>query len=169
MKPIYGHGVFFVSLDGVFIQNIFFEYVDVRKEFYKAIELNHLKEEEVADIKERMQKFLDEEIVKVNGKVVRPKVVAVDVGFRTSPRRPYINFVIVFKGDFIKGINVYENIYEPEVSEYDYTVLWIFHEGIQVIEADFNMPYEKLSDNIILLKVKKGVRTSGYERISFSV
>ncbi|PUA32759.1 MAG: hypothetical protein B7O98_04720 [Zestosphaera tikiterensis] len=169
MKPIYGHGVFFVSLDGVFIQNIFFEYVDVRKEFYETIRVDSLREEEVSNIKERMQAFLDEEIVKINGKVVKPKVMAVDVGFRTSPKRPYINFIIVFKGDFIKGLNVYENIYEPEVSEYDYTVLWIFHSGIQVVDADFGMPYERLGNNVMLLKVKKGVKTSGYERISFFV
>lgn len=94
---------------------------------------------------------------------------AVDVGFRTSPKRPYINFIVVFKGDFIKGLNVYENIYEPEVSEYDYTVLWIFHSGIQVVDVDFGMPYERLGNNVMLLKVKKGVKTSGYERISFFV
>lgn len=74
MKPIYGHGVFFVSLDGVFTQNIFFEYVDVRKEFYETIRVDSLREEEVSNIKERMQAFLDEEIVKINGKVVKPKM-----------------------------------------------------------------------------------------------
>jgi hypothetical protein len=117
-----------------------------------------------------MQSFLDEEIVRINGKRVFPKVVDVDIGFRGSEDRPYITFYIMFRGDLRRGVNVYEDTYEPEVSEYDYTVTWVFTGGLTVLRAYLGVNYDILADGkLLIFSVPKGFTTPGYEKIEFKL
>lgn len=117
-----------------------------------------------------MQRFLDQERVLINGKQTYPKVVAVDVGFKGDPSRPYIRFFILFLGELRKGLNIYEDYYEPEVAEYDYDVYWIYPLRARVVKAELGVPYRLLHDGRVLsFSVSKGTRVGGYERVEFEL
>lgn len=165
MKPIYAYGYFVVSPTGDFHQIMIYEYVDTEEEFARA--LKSRAKEEIETMKNNMQLFLDEEVVKVNGAVTKPRVVLVNVGFRGSLKRPFIEFLIHFKGDLVEGYNTYENLYEPEVTTYDYGVLWIFPQNSEVVEADVGVEYEIKPRNVLRFSVKKGFKIPGYEKIVF--
>lgn len=165
MKPIYAYGYFVVSPTGDFHQIMIYEYVDTKEEFARA--LKNRPKEEIETMKNNMQSFLDEEIVKVNGAVTKPRVVLVNTGFRGSFKRPFIELLIHFRGDLIEGRNTYENLYEPEVTTYDYSVLWIFPQNSEVVEADVGVEYEIKPRNVLRFSVKKGFKIPGYEKIVF--
>lgn len=165
MKPLYAYGYFIALTTGDFHQIIIYEYVDPEREFAQA--LKSRRREELESMKNNMQSYLDEEVVKINGVVVKPKVVSVNAGFRGSLKRPFIEFLIHFRGDLIGGDNKYENIYEPEVATYDYSVVWVFPPNFKVVEADVGAEYEVSPENVLRFFVKKGFKTPGYEKIIF--
>lgn len=165
MKPIYAYGYFVVSPTGDFHQITIYEYVDAEEELARA--LRSRPKEEVEAMRNNMQSFLDEEVVKVNGVVTKPKVLLVNAGFRGSLKRPFIEFLIHFSGDLIEGNNTYENLYEPEVTTYDYSVVWVFPRNFEVVEADVGVEYEVKPRNVLRFSVKKGFKIPGYEKIVF--
>lgn len=165
MKPLYAYGYFIALPTGDFHQIIIYEYVDVEREFARA--LKNRRREELEAMKNNMQSYLDEEVVKINEVVVKPKVISVSAGFRGSSKRPFIEFLIHFRGDLIEGDNKYENIYEPEVTTYDYSVAWVFPPSFKVVEADIGVEYEISPENVLRFSVKKGFKTPGYEKIIF--
>jgi hypothetical protein len=165
LKPIYAYGYFIVLPTGDFHQIIIYEYVDTEEEFARALETRP--DVELENMKNNMQSFLDEEVVKINGVVSKPKVVSVNAGFRGSLRRPFVEFLINFRGGLIKGDNVYENIYEPEITAYDYGVAWIFPPDFEVVEADVGVGYEVEPKNVLRFSVRRGFKTPGYEKIVF--
>ncbi len=165
MKPIYAYGYFIVSPSGDFHQIMIYEYVDVEEEFAQALKTRF--EKELETMKNNMQSFLEEEVVKINGVVTKPKVVLVNAGFRGSLKRPFIEFLIHFRGDLTAGYNTYENIYESEVTTYDYSVVWVFPPNSEVVEADVGVEYEVKPRNVLRFSVKKGFRIPGYEKIVF--
>ncbi|MEO3993415.1 MAG: hypothetical protein QN229_03810 [Desulfurococcaceae archaeon TW002] len=165
MKPIYAYGYFIVSPAGDFHQIMIYEYVDIEEEFAQALKIRL--DEELESMRNNMQSFLDEEIVKINGVVTKPKVVLVNAGFRGSLKRPYIEFLIHFRGDLTEGYNTYENIYESETTTYDYSVVWVFPPNFEVIEADVGVKYEIKPKNVLRFSVKRGFKIPGYEKIVF--
>ena len=165
MKPIYAYGYFIVLPTGDFHQIVIYEYIDTEGEFARALETRP--DVELENMKNNMQSFLDEELEKINGMVSKPKVVSVNAGFRGSLRRPFVEFLINFRGGLIKGDNVYENIYEPEITAYDYGVAWIFPQDFEVVEADVGVGYEVEPKNVLRFSVRRGFKTPGYEKIVF--
>ncbi|MEM2020784.1 MAG: hypothetical protein QXP80_00965 [Zestosphaera sp.] len=165
MRPIYAYGRFVVLESGDFFQMIIYEYLDIAEELASAVSSGL--QEELESMKENMQSFLDKEVVKVNDVVVRPSIQLVDVGFRGSLKRPFVEFLIHFKGDLTEGVNTYENVYEPEVATYDYSVSWVLPLGFRVVEAVLGVDYTVGPPNVLRFKVVKGFRTPGYERIRF--
>lgn len=169
MVPIHGKGIFIVSIDGTVTQVLLFDYYDP-DQYYAELEEEGRLEEELAAMAENMQSFLDEEIVKINEVRVRPKVRMIDLVYSGSRTRPSVIFFIVFKGDFHKGINVYENSYESVTVEYDYEVYWKFPDNIKIIDYILDGYIDILEDrNVLIAKISKGERIRGYERIVFVI
>jgi len=168
IKPIYGQGIFVVCRDGSITQQVIFDYVDSEGYYWSLMGDEKALNEELSRLMYNMQSFIDDETVKINGERVFPKVIGIDVGFRSSGSNPYITFYIAFKGNLRKGINIYEDYYEPEDVEYDYVVTWIFSGGLKVIRANVGFNYDITSGgSILMFSVPKGARTPGYERIEF--
>ncbi len=167
MKPVFGYCYFTVDRLGQFTEVIVFEYIDENQEFAEILS-DHLKlREELTKVRENMQFFIDAEEVKVNGKRVRPRIIKALAGTAGDPCRPYISFIIRFRGILKPGLNVYEDRYEKDVAEYDYTVTWVLPPGSRVVEAEFGFKYEVGPDNVISFSVPKGSSTPGYEKILF--
>ena len=167
MKPVFGYGLFSVSKEGEITESIVFEYFDKEMEYARLLRDEELLYDELVSLRINMQGFLDEEIVKINGIVVRPYVVTVNVGLSGSPYRPFINYIIKFRGELRPGINVYENYYEPERADYDYIVTWVFPEEAKVLDADVGVEYVVRPQNVLTFRVRKGHLLPGSETISF--
>lgn len=168
MKPIYGLGLFFVRETGLVEQVVVFDYYDENEEYRKVISDPKSLEGEKALLARNMQSFLDAEDVRINGKPTFPKVLDVEVGFRGDFKHPYIAFFIAFQGEFRKGVNVYEDTYEPEKVDYEYRVYWFFPTRARVLKADLGTPYTLLDrGRILTFKVEAGTTVRGYERIEF--
>lgn len=167
MKPVFGYCYFTVDRSGQFTEVIIFEYVDEDQEFAEILSDNLRLREELTKVRENMQSFIDAEEVRVNGKRVRPRIIKTLAGIAGDPCRPYISFIIRFRGALKPGLNVYEDKYEEDVAEYDYMVTWVLPPGSRVVEAEFGFKYEVGPDNVISFSVPKGSSTPGYEKILF--
>ncbi len=167
MKPRYGYGFFSIDLTGEFRQKILFFYWDPDEELYRSVSNPSGRKLELEAMKNNMQSFLDSERILINGGEVRAKVVYADIGFLSSVKRPYVEFLITFRGSFMRGVNRYENYYERERVEYDYRVVWVFPEGFKVLRAELGFPYNLVDDRIVVLDLKKGSEVPGYELIEF--
>ncbi|RLG77750.1 MAG: hypothetical protein DRO12_01340 [Thermoprotei archaeon] len=168
VRPVYAQGHFFVGL-GYIAYYLVFDYHDPLG-YYEAVLSNpKLFNDEVTKLSYNMQKFLDEEKVVVNNVRVRPLVSMIDIGFRGSKRRPYIVFVIRFRAPIRPGMNVYENWYSAEVPEYDYVAYWVFPPGSKVREVVVGEEHDIVGGNIVAIYGRKGVKTTGYEKIVFEI
>lgn len=167
MIPIYAHGFFNVCRDGSVTQLIIFEYLDPGMEYFKLVRSKRGYAKELATLRRNMQLFLDAEDVRINNERVYPRVVSVDIGFSGSKDRPYIKYLVRFKGKLINGDNIYEDSYESEVAEYDYVVTWVFPEGSSIIKVDVGYEYKVVNNNILTFFVPEGSETPGYESIVF--
>lgn len=170
LKPEYALGIFFVRETGLVEQIVVFDYYDENEEYKSIISDRRKLEDEKALLAKNMQSFLDAEEVRINGKPVYPRVIDVDIGFRTSYKYPYITYLIVFHGELKRGVNVYEDTYEPEVAEYNYRVYWIFPSKSRILRADLGVPYTLLDKaRVLMFTVTAGTRIRGYERIEFEI
>ncbi len=167
MKPRYGYGFFSVDPTGEFRQKILFFYWDPDEELHRSTSTPSGMRQELETMRRNMQAYVDSERILVNGRVVRARVVHVGVGYLSSTKRPYVEFLITFRGDFVKGANSYENHYERERVGYDYRVVWAFPEGFKIVRAELGLPYELVDDRILVLDVRKGYEIPGYELIEF--
>jgi len=165
--PVYAQG-FYVVNPGVVNMIIIFDYLD-RGQYYAKL-LKRGGEElarEVSTVWENMQKFMDEEIVKINGQRVRPVIREVYIALRGNPTRPYITFLGDFPAPLREGENLYENYYEEETAEYDYEAVWILPHGAEVLEWHFGGEVETPEPNILRVAVAKGTHVGGREYIKF--
>ncbi len=170
--PIYAEGIHVMNLDGNVSLIIIFEYLDKEKYYAKLVKKGGSELiNELRIVMENMQKFLDEEIIKINDVKVQPKVHDVTLGFRGSIERPYLEFYISLTGGLLrKGLNRYDNWYEEEVTEYDYEILWIFPENFKI--TNYDLGGESIivgSGNILRTIVKKGTKVGGHEWIEWII
>lgn len=169
MVPVYAQGFYVVS-PGVVNMVIIFDYLDRGQYYHKLLrrggeELSR----EISTVWENMQKFMDEEVVRINGERVRPTISDVYIGLRGSPTRPYIVFIGSFPAPLRSGENIYENFYDEEVAEYDYEAVWIFPKNAEVFEWRFGGAVETPEPNILRVAVAKGVEVGGWEYIKFRI
>lgn len=166
--PIHAEGIFTMGVDGGVWESLIFEYLDKDRYYKNLLRDREGLLNELRTIMENMQGFLDEETIKINGEVVKARVIDVSLGFRGSFDRPYLEFYIYFKGNLRRGVNRYEDYYEEEVAEYDYEIVWLFPPGFKIIEYEFAGEGSILgSGNILRLTVKKGLKVGNYESITF--
>ncbi len=171
VRPTYAQGMFPVAL-GYISYYVVFDYDDPLGYYDVVVNDEKLYDQEVYKLYANMQESLDSEEVIVNDVRVRPKVVLVDIGFRGSKRRVYITFAIRFPAPVKPGRNVYENRYESEIAEYDYVAYWLFPPGSRILEVDMGATeedWEIVGDNVLVIYGRRGRRTSGYEKIVFTI
>ncbi|MEM0484944.1 MAG: hypothetical protein QW434_09660 [Pyrobaculum sp.] len=167
--PVYAQGFYVVS-QGVVNMIIIFDYLDKGQYYYKLLKRGgEGLSREIATVWENMQRFMDEEIVRVNGERVRPILHEVYIALRGSPTRPYITFIGSFPAPLRPGENLYENYYEEEVAEYDYEAVWIFPKGAEVLEWHFGGVVETPEPNLLRVSVAKGTNVGGREYIKFKL
>ncbi len=167
VKPIYGLSFFSVDYSGI-VYSIVFDYMDPLGYYRRIAEEQRLFYEEIEKLYFNMQNELDGEVVRINGRDVRPLVLNVDIGFRSDYRYPYIIFNISIPIKLLKGRNIYENIYEGVVAEYPYVSYWIFPVGSKIIEADLSGSVF-INNNVVGVRVDKGTRIKGYEKLVFEI
>jgi len=169
--PIYAEGIHIMDNQGNVNLVLIFEYLDEDLYYAKLVRKGGKDLlEEMKMLMENMQKFLDEEIIEINGKKSRPIVQDVHIGFRGDLKRPYIEFYITFSGPIKKGLNRYDNWYEEEIAEYDYEILWVFPQNFRI--RDYYIVGEgKIIGvgNILVVHVKKGMKVGKHEWIEFEV
>ncbi len=168
--PVHAQGFFTVSRRGEVYEILVFDYYDPDEYYARLIHRPLDYEREMARLAANMQEELDRERVIVNGRTVRPRVQVVGLEHRGSPDSPYLTFIIYFKAPLRRGLNVYENIYEESVAEYDYEVYWMFPPRARVVEVEMETEYEVLGrGNILLLWARRGDRVGGSEKIVFEL
>jgi len=168
--PVFANGFFTVQENGVFNEIILFEYYDPGGYYASLLSDQNRLDEELETLSRNMQFYLDLEKVLINGVESSPTVLNVNIGFRGDPRRPYILFIITFKGRLARGLNTYENYYDEEVAEYDYEVVWLFPAKARVVEADLGVPYKvEAGGRVLRFNVKRGTRVRGFEKILFEI
>ena len=163
VKPIYARGFFNMNSLGETNQLVIFYYYD-KDEYYASLNKDEVRDE-IRRLKENMQYYLDQEIIKINGKRVRAKVLFARLGL-LSIKYPYVEFLIRFKGTLKKGINEYEDIYEEEIAEYPYEALWVLPGKVTEYKISGEV---KVKENVLFLKVKKGVKVGKIEKIKFII
>lgn len=161
VKPIYARGFFNMSFSGETNQLTVFYYYD-RDEYYASLKKIEIKNE-IKKLKENMQYYLDQEEIRINGKRVKAKVMFVRFGL-LSIKYPFVEFLIRFRGELKKGVNKYEDTYEEEIAEYPYEATWILPG--KVINSNIAGKV-RIKNNILFLKVKKGLKVGGTETIEF--
>lgn len=170
--PVYAEGIHVMNLNGQISLVIIFEYIDKEK-YYARLARKGGSEliNELRRVMENMQKFLDEEIIKINDNLVKAKVHDVSLGFRGTTDRPYLEFYITLTGSSLrKGLNRYDNWYEEEIAEYDYEILWIFPENFKITNYDLGGESVVMgSENILRTIVKKGTKVGGHEWIEWII
>jgi len=164
---VYAQGFYVVS-PGVVNMVIIFDYLDRGQYYAKLLRRGGEElEREISSVWENMQRFMDEEIVRINGQRVRPVIHDVYIALRGGPTRPYITFIGSFPAPLREGENLYENYYEEEVAGYDYEAVWVLPEGAEVFEWFFGGEVETSEPNILRVVVAKGTHVGGREYIRF--
>jgi len=163
VRPIYARGFFNMNSFGETNQVTVFYYYD-KDGYYASLKKNEVKDE-IGKLKENMQYYLNQEVIKINGERVRTKVVFVRLGL-LSIKYPFVEFLIRFKGSLKKGVNEYEDVYEEEVTEYPYEALWILPGKVTGYKMAGNV---KVRGDILFLKVRKGIKVGGTEKIRFVI
>ncbi|MFN7106081.1 MAG: hypothetical protein ACK4M3_05800 [Pyrobaculum sp.] len=167
ITPAYAQG-FYVVTPGVVNMVIIFDYIDRGQYYFKLLKRGGAQlGEEISTLWENMQKFMDEEIVKINTQRVRPIIHEVYVGIRGAPTRPYVVYIGSFPAPIRGGENLYENYYQEETAEYDYEAVWIFPQNVQIVEWHFGGEVETPEPNILRVRVSRGTEVGGREYIKF--
>lgn len=169
VKPVYAQAFFHWYVDGFVRQVMVFEYLDRDEYYFELSRHRDLVAKELEEVRENMQRLLDEEIVRINGVRVKPVVRFVELGFRGSRTRPFFLFVITFDAPIRKGENLYEDFYEETVAEYDYEFMWFLPLGSDIVGYEFGGGEAELIDrNVIRVRVSKGAKVGNYEWIRFN-
>ncbi|MFX1294617.1 MAG: hypothetical protein ACFFD2_07165 [Promethearchaeota archaeon] len=164
--PVHASSFFSISRDGEFHQLLQYDYYDPEG-YYSSFEEAELSRE-IEKVWLNMQSYLEEETNKVNGKIIYPKVEFCDILHRGRQERPFIIWIITFKGEFYKGINVYETKTDVEKLEYDCYVVWQFPQKTKIINVDTKLFYDIFGSRIVLWG-EQGMNIGGFERIRIEI
>ena len=167
MSDIYPtHGIAYFLVTKEEINEILeFTYWDPHEHYTKIVLENPKKyDEEINILWKNMQRFLDEEIVKVNGITIKPKVTFVGIVPRGFKDVITISYHIQMKNYLKDGKNVFETKTNEEIAEYDFDIFWFFPEKTKVTSVISKLEYE-WKENKLLLWARKGMHVGGYEKI----
>jgi hypothetical protein len=167
IRPIYGQGFFDVSSSVIFY-TIVFDYYDPSGDYARILRDYRARRDEEAYIRGKMQEFINEERILVNGERVTARVASAKLELRGNPHVHSAVIHVVMEYNTVMGTNVYEDFYEPERAEYDYTVYWQVPPGgvILHVETPGKVYYED-NRRIAVIHVRKGTFLDGYEAVMF--
>jgi len=163
VKPIYASGVFTFSRNGKVTQYTIFYYEDPEN-YYASLNKSSL-DLELKNIKSNLQYFLDQETILINGEKSRARVIWAKLGL-IKVDLPFVEFIITFRGRLRRGSNEYVNYYEEEEAEYPYEVTWVMPGRILDIKIHGQVTINK---NIVYVKVNRGTKVGGEEKITFFI
>ncbi|MCE4620222.1 MAG: hypothetical protein F7C33_04275 [Desulfurococcales archaeon] len=167
LVPVFGEGFFHITW-GTIYYTIVFDYVDLEGDYYDYVTSHELEDKEAEEARRRMQEFMDEEKVIVNGMRTRTIVDSARIVFRGSRRRHSLVFHARIPYEPIDGLNVYEDYYEPETAEYPYTVYWIAQPCGKIRGVETPGYVDRLArGRIVEISISKGMRLDGYEAVEF--
>lgn len=164
--PIYASSFFSVTQTGEFHQLLQYDYSDPDG-YYGSLKREDLLEE-IRKLWLNMQGYLEEEVNKVNGEDVFPKVDFCDIQYRGRPQNPFFTWVITFRGKFHSGLNRYETKTNAEPLEYDCYVIWQFPQNCVIKKVDTELDYDIFGNRIVLWG-EEGRVIGGRERIHFEL
>jgi len=167
-RPLYGQGFFHVCW-GVIWYTIVFDYEDPEGEYWRLLSGDDWRGE-VEVLASRMQGFLDEERILINGEEVRAIVDHAYIDVRGERERSTVAFQARIPYRPREGRNTYEDYYEPERAEYPYTVTWIVPACGRIV--DYEMPGEARlggGGRVLEVRVRAGESIPGYESLVFEL
>jgi len=167
VKPASASCFFSVSRSGEFHQFLTYDYYDPGGYYAKLLEKPRKCREELHKLCLNMQSFLDEEEVRVNGVRAYPKVVTAYIGHRGFRDSPYVTWIIKFKGELRRGLNIFENRTEQEVAEYDFEITWQFPERSRITRVEISTESQVVGKNTLIVWARRGEIVGGYEKIEF--
>jgi len=168
IRPVHAICHFTVSRNGEFNQILIYDYYDPKGYYAKLLHKPKALRNNLLKITLNMQEFLNEEIVKINGEVAKPKVTNTQLIHRGFKDSPSIVFTIRFSGKLRRGVNVFENLSSEEEAPYDFETTWIFPLRSRVLETLLR-GYVNTYGNIVIIDVRKGEKVGGYEKIIFKI
>ena len=167
VEPVYGQGFFHVGW-GVIFYTIIFDYYDPYGEYLRVLRDNRLRREEEDYIRSRMQGFLGSERILVNGRPVNARVDSVRLELRGLREVHSATIHVYMEYEPLQGTNVYEDYYEPDKAEYDYTVYWVAPPGGRILHVETPGRLELTAGGrIAVISVRRGTRLDGYEAVMF--
>ncbi len=166
--PIYGQSFISVGSDGEIKEILIFDYYDPDEQYLEIVHDQKKFDREVRRASLNLQEYLDSQRCLINNKTVSSKVVFTDICHRGSQTLVSYLFVIVSKGDFVKGENTYEVWSDEETLEYDVDVQWCFPSLTVVKEIETKLEFE-VYGNILVLWARKGDVIGGHEKIVFTL
>jgi hypothetical protein len=128
--PIFASSFMTITASGEFLQTLVYDYYEKTGKYHKKIQTDRdFFLNEINDITQNMQGFMDKCQNKVNGKSVYPKVIESDIDFKNNTI-PYFSWIIKFRADLQSGLNVYESKIDEEELEYDISSIYLFEESL---------------------------------------
>ena len=128
--PIFASSFMTITASGEFLQTLVYDYYEKTGKYHKKIQTDRdFFLNEINDITQNMQGFMDKCQNKVNGKSVHPSVIESDIDFKNNTL-PYFSWIIKFKGELQPGLNTYESKIDEEELEYDISSIYLFEESL---------------------------------------
>ncbi len=168
IQPVHATCYFIVSRNGEFSQILIYDYYDPEGYYANLLHKPRALKNDLLNITLNMQEFLNEEIVKINNRVTKPRVINTQLIHRGFKDSPSIAFTIKFKGKLNRGINIFENLSDEEETLYDFETTWIFPLGSRVLETLLK-GYVNTYRNIVVINARRGETVGGYEKIVFKI
>ncbi|MHA1821425.1 MAG: hypothetical protein ACTSU2_04715 [Promethearchaeota archaeon] len=142
LKPIFGNSILYISSRGLFSQILTFDFYNEDQKYFEKIQNERIfYENELETIKTNMQNILDNCVHKINGELVFPEVVEVEIDFKTRSI-PYFFWVINFKAELKKGVNIYSADIDEEQLDYNINSIYIFEPPIKPLSVVTSIHYE---------------------------
>ncbi len=165
---IYAQSMIFVDRDGEIREVLNFDYYDSDKYYLEVVKDVERFKEETERIKLSMQEYLDVQRCSINGEKVSSHVSLVDICHRGSQTIVSVSMIILSKGKFRRGLNIYEAWLEKERLKYDLNVYWVFPSEVEIKEFKTSLRVD-VHHNIVVLWGRKGDLVGGYENIIFTL
>ncbi|MGQ4832267.1 MAG: hypothetical protein ACP6IS_00050 [Candidatus Asgardarchaeia archaeon] len=164
-KIVPTHGVAYFLVTKTEINEILeFTYWDPQSYYAKILDNPEKYEKEINTLWRNMQIFLDEELIKINDKIIKPEVNFVGIVPRGFIDVTSIIYYIKMSCPLKEGKNTFITITKEETTEYDFDIFWFFPARSKIIKVTTKLEYE-WKENKLLLWARKGKLVGGQEEI----
>lgn len=168
-KPIFAETFFFVKEDRIY-QSLYFFYYDESKIYHNLMETGAI-EGELDSISKKLQGFIDEDDLHINGNLVKMNITKSNIFFQDKkPMYPVLQFNVSstpykLHQDIINEIHLYA---KPEIIPYSAYSSWNISGKIIRVESKSFFRISTKNDNVIFF-LTKGEVIGDDERIFFQL